>query len=732
MFHRVSQLAQKRRHLFDRTLLVCWGCVLFLMSPVETSHAALGRWTTHVNSSNLSWVHFDGTDVWCASNGGALKFEPASERFTKITRDRPGTLVNNEVSCVAVSDGQLVWFGTLGFGLNLLSQGQWRLFTEGFDNLPSDSILSLSSSGALLWAGTTRGLGLFQGSSLDATFDVATTGGGIPGNAVNGILATADTVWCATDGGVGRGVRSGGTWTWQAMNNGLGNLNVFCVGRFGGRVWTGTQDGMYEYDGTTWVRRGGSPSWLPEGLQEMGGRLYAAGDSAVFVWQAPVWLKVTPASVSALFRGLAAEDAGRLWCATSEGLVSYDGTDWRQFSPPGPKYNYVEDLSVAQDGKVWAATKSNVAALRFDGMEWKVYDYSTTGGAFQFAWLFSVFASSSGTVWFGHCCCSECRVDKLDYVDDTEVWSSHPFVSSRDITEDGSGVVWFSSDGHGIYAFDPSNSSERNITAAVGKLSSSSVEAIAPVDSRRRWVGHMLAGADLWDDGGTIDESDDVWKHFSTDQGLLSLSVTSAVIIGNKAYIGTQRGVTVFQDTLWFRNYGAADLAPVSATVNDLAVDPTGNVWAATAGGVARIAPSGEIDTTLTYSSSGLVDNEVRCVAVDRTRGEVWFGTPKGMSVLEAWNPYEGKSLADAHVYPNPFRPRSGHQDIRLDGLQSPVTVSVYDLTGRLLVNLGTVGNRDRVWDGTDANGNAVPTGVYLLKIETGNASSLKKVALIR
>jgi hypothetical protein len=365
-------------------------------------------------------------------------------------------------------------------------------------------------------------------------------------------------------------------------------------------------------------------------------------------------------------------------------------------------------------------------------MEWKVYDYSTTGGAFQFAWLFSVFASSSGTVWFGHCCCSECRVDKLDYVDDTEVWSSHPFVSSRDITEDGSGVVWFSSDGHGIYAFDPSNSSERNITAAVGKLSSSSVEAVAPVDSGRRWVGHMLAGADLWDDGGTIDESDDVWKHFSTDQGLLSLSVTSAVIIGNKAYIGTQRGVTVFQDTLWFRNYGAADLAPVSATVNDLAVDPTGNVWAATAGGVARIAPSGEIDTTLTYSSSGLVDNEVRCVAVDRTRGEVWFGTPKGMSVLEAWNPYEGKSLADAHVYPNPFRPRSGHQDIRLDGLQSPVTVSVYDLTGRLLVNLGTVGNRDRVWDGTDANGNAVPTGVYLLKIETGNASSLKKVALIR
>jgi ligand-binding sensor domain-containing protein len=702
------------------------------MFPVETCQATLGQWTTHVNSSNLSWVHFDGTNVWCASSGGALKFEPSSERFTKILRDKPGSLVNNEVSCVAVSDGQSVWFGTLGFGLNLLYQGQWRLFTEGFDDLPSDSILSLSSSGALLWAGTTRGLALFQGSLLDATFDVATTGGGIPGNVINDILATVDTAWCATEGGVGRGVRSGGNWTWQALNSGLGNLNVLCVGRFAGRLWAGTQDGIYEYDGTAWARRGGSLSWLPEALQEMGGRLYAAGDSAVFEWQTPVWLEVTPTSLSALFRRLTADHAGKLWCATSEGLVSYDGTDWRQFTPPGPKYNYVEDLSVSKDGRVWATTKTNLAALRFDGLEWKVYDYFTTGGAFQFAWLFSVFASSSGTVWFGHCCCPDCRVDKLDYVGDTEVWSNHPFINSMDITEDGSGIVWFSSDDHGIYAFDPFDSSERNITVSGGKLSSSNVWAVAPIDSRRRWVGLRELGVDLWDDRGTINESDDIWKHFSTEQGLLSLSVRSAVVMGNKAYVGTLQGVTVFQDTLWFRNYRAADLAPVSAVVNDLAVDPIGNVWVATTGGVARIAPSGEVDTTLTYSSSGLVDNEVRCVAVDGTSGEVWFGTPKGMSVFEAWNPSAGKGLADVQVYPNPFRPRSGHQDIRLLGLPSPVTASVYDLTGRLLMHLGTVGNKDRVWDGTDANGNAVPTGVYLLKIETKNASSVKKIAVIR
>ena len=724
--------------LLVEIFLFGWVCMFLIVCPVKTCQAVLGQWTTHVNSSDLSWVHFDGTNVWCASSGGALVFEPGSGQFRKIVRDGPGTLVNNELSCVAVSGGQLAWFGTKGFGLSLLRQGQWTLFTEGITQLPSNSVFCLSSSGNSLWAGTSQGLALFQGDVLDAAFDFASTSGGIPGYAINDVMANVDTVWCATEGGVGRGARSGNVWTWQALNSGLGSLNVLRVGRLGGRVWVGIQDdpltySTYEYDGSGWVKMGGSITWLPEAFQEMGGKFYASGDSAIFVWGAPSWLKVSmPSSILATFRHMVSDGAGKLWCATSQGLVSYDGSSWEPFTPPGPQYNFVEDLSIAGDGKVWAAIRTNAAALRFDGLEWKPYDNSTTGGGFQYATLFSVLASTSGTVWFGHCCHVTCRADKLDYVNDAEVWSNYYFNNPKSITEDASGMVWFSSEGNGIYAFDPSTSSQRNFTSSVGKLSSNSVEAVAPVDSRRRWVGHMLSGVDFWDDMGTVDESDDAWEHFSTDQGLLSSSVTSAAIVGNKAYIGTQKGVTVFQDTLWFRNFGASDLAPVSATVNDVAADPFGNIWVATTGGVAKIAPSGEVEAVFNYASSGLVDNEVRCIAVDGAAGKVWFGTPKGMSVLEAWNPSEGKSLAYAHVYPNPFRPLSGHQDIRLDGLPFAVRVFVYDLTGRLLKNLGTVGNGEKVWDGTDSDGNAVPTGVYLLRLEANNASSTKKVAVIR
>lgn len=228
-------------------LLACLVSILALGCVVEICQAAVGQWTQYVNSSDLSWVHFDGANVWCASNGGALRFDPGTFQFQKIVRSGPGTLVSNALSCVAVSDGDLEWFGTMGSGLSLLHQGQWTLFTEGITELPSNSILSLSSSGNFLWAGTAAGLAMFVGSTLDATFNFANTGGGVPNDVINDVMAGTDTVWCATQGGVGRGVRLGEVWTWQAVNTGLASLNVLSVGRVGGRVWVGTQDNATTY-----------------------------------------------------------------------------------------------------------------------------------------------------------------------------------------------------------------------------------------------------------------------------------------------------------------------------------------------------------------------------------------------------------------------------------------------------------------------------------------------------
>ncbi|MBN1503985.1 MAG: hypothetical protein JW952_02860 [Candidatus Eisenbacteria bacterium] len=693
---------------------------------------AVGDWTLHVDSSNLYFVFSSGDDIWSASSGGAVRYTPGTGEFAKVVRDRPGALATNELSCVAVTEGGREWFGTRGFGLNLREAGTWTLFTAGITPLPSNEINCLASSGTSLWVATTLGLALAEGSSIVATYTNSNTGGGIGSDIINDVLATQDTVWCATTSGVSRGVKTGSTWSWTALRTGLTSMFVLSVAFKDNSVWAAAADGTYELQGTTWVKRGTLPMWRVSDLQQAGAGFYAAaGDSGVLVWQGADWVNASPRDLSGRFRHLASDASGNLWCAASTGLVRHDGATWSRIAFPGPQLNYVEDLSVSPDGVVWAATRSGAAALKYDGAEWSLYNDSTTAGGFQDAWLFSVFAPTPDTVWFGHCCLEGTRVDRMVAVGGVETWTNLPFVNCKDILADASGKVWFSSDGYGIYAYDPSDESTAHVTASVGRLASNSVEAVAPASASRRWVGHMVSGVNLWDDRGTAEEADDTWRHFTTSDGLASSSVTSMLVVGDRAYAGTLSGLSVFQDTLWLRNYTATDLAPASDEINDLAVDGLGNVWVATTTGVARISASGEV-SVYTYETSGLVNDQVLCVAVDDNRGQVWFGTPNGMAVLEAWGSEAGRDLSDAFVYPNPLRPASGTGVIRIGGLPSEAEACVYDLGGRELRHLGVVSNGDVLWDGTDSEGAAVPTGVYLVTLKAGGDSAVCGVAVIR
>jgi flagellar hook assembly protein FlgD len=83
---------------------------------------------------------------------------------------------------------------------------------------------------------------------------------------------------------------------------------------------------------------------------------------------------------------------------------------------------------------------------------------------------------------------------------------------------------------------------------------------------------------------------------------------------------------------------------------------------------------------------------------------------------------------------PNPFNPRATIAFVV--PTSGRVTLKVYDLRGRLVRQLldeerpagpGTV-----VWDGTDADGRACASGIYLHELRSGAGGSLGKMTLIR
>ncbi|MCK4680817.1 T9SS type A sorting domain-containing protein, partial [bacterium] len=87
----------------------------------------------------------------------------------------------------------------------------------------------------------------------------------------------------------------------------------------------------------------------------------------------------------------------------------------------------------------------------------------------------------------------------------------------------------------------------------------------------------------------------------------------------------------------------------------------------------------------------------------------------------------------------SPARPNPFHDETRIvfelpsDG---GATVSVYDVAGRLIRTLpessGFAGPNLRTWDGTDADGNDMPSGVYFVRVTAGGESATGKVVLVR
>ncbi len=120
--------------------------------------------------------------------------------------------------------------------------------------------------------------------------------------------------------------------------------------------------------------------------------------------------------------------------------------------------------------------------------------------------------------------------------------------------------------------------------------------------------------------------------------------------------------------------------------------------------------------------------------AVDIHGNESGFAilAPEQITGGETPPPPEASYLAQN--YPNPFNPMT-----RVEfGLGTPARVSlrIYDPAGRLVRALveehRTAGRYTEIWDGCDASGRAVASGVYFYRLETGAYSETKKMVLAR
>ena len=85
-------------------------------------------------------------------------------------------------------------------------------------------------------------------------------------------------------------------------------------------------------------------------------------------------------------------------------------------------------------------------------------------------------------------------------------------------------------------------------------------------------------------------------------------------------------------------------------------------------------------------------------------------------------------------AWPNPFRDETV---IRFAlPAAGPASVRVYNVAGRLVRELptqrGSAGLNERIWDGKDADGDTVASGIYFVRVEAGGETAHGKLVLVR
>ncbi|NIW68183.1 T9SS type A sorting domain-containing protein [candidate division KSB1 bacterium] len=116
------------------------------------------------------------------------------------------------------------------------------------------------------------------------------------------------------------------------------------------------------------------------------------------------------------------------------------------------------------------------------------------------------------------------------------------------------------------------------------------------------------------------------------------------------------------------------------------------------------------------------------------THGNAVFRSAESVTSVKAVNKNELQSFVLEQNYPNPFNPST---EIRFElPVERHVNLIIYNVLGRkiktLVDEVKEAGSHSVTWDGTDENGQPVPSGVYFYRFDAGMVSGTKKMILMR
>ena len=276
-----------------------------------------------------------------------------------------------------------------------------------------------------------------------------------------------------------------------------------------------------------------------------------------------------------------------------------------------------------------------------------------------------------------------------------------------------------------------------------------------------KWISIARAGTGLillQDNGTPHNPNDDkiTFRNTWIDQNSRNIAPENIYSIAqdydNTLWVGTNSGVFTIPSHIDFaasnqcerivipRNDGSGlgDYLLDGEQINCIAIDGANRKWIGTASsGVFLIQITTnemggkDIETVahFTTENSLMPSDNVLSIAINELSGEVFIGTAAGLVsyMSDAIEPEE--NFNNLYAYPNPVHPTyRGH--ITIKGLMVDTQVRILDAAGNLVKILEGQGGA-AVWDGNNARGQRVASGVYTAVCNTKSGENHNSVKIL-
>ena len=184
------------------------------------------------------------------------------------------------------------------------------------------------------------------------------------------------------------------------------------------------------------------------------------------------------------------------------------------------------------------------------------------------------------------------------------------------------------------------------------------------------------------------------------------------------------------------RNDGTnnADYLLNEVHITHIAIDGANRKWMGTLTDGAYLISADNLQQVQHFNSanSPLISNAINSIAINPTKGEVFFATDNGLCSYQgdATEPQTGDDR-EAYAYPNPVEP--GYKGlVRIVNLSPNAYIKIVSPNGTL-VKEGRSNGGMFTWDGNDLRGQRVVSGVYVVleATEEGKSGVACKVAVV-